>query len=90
MAFPREIWRALQPAVVGKHPWNGGNVGHPIVFNGFTHDRRAGAGGFHVIDSWAAAEESGHEEGGRALRTRSLMGYAVPLTLGVSPRCDRA
>ncbi len=52
-AFPREIWQALPPGFVGKHPWNGGNVGHQIVINGFTWNAKTGAGTFHIVNSWA-------------------------------------
>ncbi len=52
-AFPREIWQALPPGFVAAHPWNGGNVGHQIVINGFTWNKETRQGIFHIINSWA-------------------------------------
>jgi len=51
-SFPREIWQALPPGFVGKHPWSGGKVGHQIVINGFTWNRETRSGTFHIINSW--------------------------------------
>ena len=51
-SFPREIWQALPPGFVGKHPWSGGNVGHQIVVNGFTWNSETHSGTFHIINSW--------------------------------------
>jgi hypothetical protein len=51
-AFPREIWQDLPPGFVGEHPWNGGNVGHQIVINGFTWNNETHEGTFHIINSW--------------------------------------
>jgi hypothetical protein len=56
-AFPREIWQDLPPGFVGKHPWNGGNVGHQIVINGFTWNRETHEGTFHIINSWKELPE---------------------------------
>jgi hypothetical protein len=52
-AFPREIWQALPPGFVAAHPWNGGDVGHQVVINGFTWNRETRQGTFHIINSWA-------------------------------------
>jgi hypothetical protein len=52
-AFPREIWQALPPGFIAAHPWNGGNVGHQIIINGFTWNREMRKGTFHIINSWA-------------------------------------
>lgn len=52
-AFPREIWQALPPGFIAAHPWNGGNVGHQIVINGFTWNKETRKGTFHIINSWA-------------------------------------
>jgi hypothetical protein len=52
-AFPREIWQALPPGFIAAHPWNGGNVGHQIVINGFTWNKETRRGTFHIINSWA-------------------------------------
>lgn len=52
-AFPREIWQALPPGFIAAHPWNGGNVGHQIIINGFTWNKETNKGTFHIINSWA-------------------------------------
>jgi hypothetical protein len=52
-SFPREIWQALPPGFIAAHPWNGGKVGHQIVVNGFTWNKAAGKGTFHIINSWS-------------------------------------
>jgi hypothetical protein len=51
-AFPREVWQDLPPGYVGKRPWNGGNVGHQIVINGFTWNTDTHEGTFHIVNSW--------------------------------------
>jgi hypothetical protein len=56
-SFPREIWQDLPPGFVGKHPWNGGNVGHQIVINGFTWNQETHEGTFHVVNSWKELPE---------------------------------
>ena len=56
-SFPREIWQALPPGFVGKHPWSGGNVGHQIVINGFTWNSETRSGTFHIINSWQGLME---------------------------------
>jgi hypothetical protein len=56
-AFPREIWQALPPGFVGMHPWNGGNVGHQIVINGFTWNKETQQGTFHIVNSWKELPE---------------------------------
>jgi len=56
-AFPREIWQDLPPGFVGKHPWNGGNVGHQIVINGFTWNDETHEGTFHIVNSWKELPE---------------------------------
>jgi hypothetical protein len=56
-AFPREIWQDLPPGFVGKHPWNGGNVGHQIVINGFTWNEETHEGTFHIVNSWKELPE---------------------------------
>jgi hypothetical protein len=56
-AFPREIWQDLPPGFVGKHPWNGGNVGHQIVINGFTWNSETHEGTFHIVNSWKELPE---------------------------------
>lgn len=78
-AFPREIWQALPPGFVGKYPWNGGNVGHQIVINGFTHDVKTGAGSFHIINSWASL-------GQFDLDLKAAGGGALAIEASVSPK----
>jgi len=56
-AFPREVWQDLPPGFVGKHPWNGGKVGHQVVINGFTWNRETQEGTFHIINSWSELPE---------------------------------
>jgi hypothetical protein len=56
-SFPREIWQDLPPGFVGKHPWNGGNVGHQIVINGFTWNADTHEGTFHIVNSWKELPE---------------------------------
>jgi hypothetical protein len=56
-SFPREIWQALPPGFVGKHPWSGGNVGHQIVINGFTWNSETHSGTFHIVNSWSGLME---------------------------------
>lgn len=56
-AFPREIWQDLPPGFVGKHPWNGGSVGHQIVINGFTWNTETHEGTFHIVNSWKELPE---------------------------------
>jgi hypothetical protein len=56
-AFPREIWQDLPPGFVGKHPWNGGSVGHQIVINGFTWNSETHEGTFHIVNSWKELPE---------------------------------
>jgi hypothetical protein len=56
-SFPREIWQDLPPGFVGKHPWNGGNVGHQVVINGFTWNRDTHEGTFHIVNSWKELPE---------------------------------
>lgn len=78
-AFPREIWQALPPGFVGKYPWNGGNVGHQIVINGFTHDRRTDTGTFHIINSWASL-------GQFDLELKAAGGGALEIEASLSPK----
>lgn len=56
-SFPREVWQDLPPGFVGKHPWNGGNVGHQIVINGFTWNAQTHDGTFHIVNSWKELPE---------------------------------
>ena len=56
-SFPREIWQALPPGFVGKHPWSGGNVGRQIVINGFTWNSETRSGTFHIVNSWEGLME---------------------------------
>lgn len=56
-SFPREVWQDLPPGFVGKHPWNGGKVGHQVVINGFTWNRETHEGTFHIVNSWAELPE---------------------------------
>jgi hypothetical protein len=56
-SFPREVWQDLPPGFVGKHPWNGGNVGHQVVINGFTWNRATHEGTFHIVNSWSELPE---------------------------------
>ncbi len=56
-SFPKEIWQALPPGYVGKHPWSGGNVGHQIVINGFTWNSETHSGTFHIVNSWEGLME---------------------------------
>jgi len=56
-SFPREIWQDLPPGFVGKHPWNGGSVGHQIVINGFTWNSVTHEGTFHIVNSWRELPE---------------------------------
>jgi hypothetical protein len=56
-SFPREIWQDLPPGFVGKHPWNGGSVGHQIVINGFTWNSETHEGTFHIVNSWKELPE---------------------------------
>jgi hypothetical protein len=56
-SFPREIWQDLPPGFVGKHPWNGGNVGHQVVINGFTWNGETHEGTFHIVNSWKELPE---------------------------------
>jgi hypothetical protein len=56
-SFPREVWQDLPPGFVGKHPWNGGNVGHQVVINGFTWNAESHEGTFHIVNSWKELPE---------------------------------
>jgi hypothetical protein len=56
-SFPREVWQDLPPGFVGKHPWNGGNVGHQVVINGFTWNTETHEGTFHIVNSWKELPE---------------------------------
>jgi len=56
-SFPREVWQDLPPGFVGKHPWNGGKVGHQVVINGFTWNRETHEGTFHIVNSWRELPE---------------------------------
>jgi hypothetical protein len=56
-SFPREIWQDLPPGFVGKHPWNGGSVGHQVVVNGFTWNAETHEGTFHIVNSWKELPE---------------------------------
>jgi hypothetical protein len=56
-SFPREVWQDLPPGFVGKHPWNGGKVGHQVVINGFTWNRDTHEGTFHIVNSWKELPE---------------------------------
>jgi hypothetical protein len=51
-ALPKEIWQALPSGFLASRPWNGGDVGHQIVINGFTWNNETKTGSFHVINSW--------------------------------------
>jgi hypothetical protein len=51
------VWQDLPPGFVGKHPWNGGNVGHQVVINGFTWNRATHEGTFHIVNSWSELPE---------------------------------
>ena len=55
--LPARNLAALPPGFVAAHPWNGGNVGHQIVINGFTWNRQTRKGTFHIINSWAELPE---------------------------------
>lgn len=77
-AFPREIWQALPPGFVAAHPWNGGNVGHQIVINGFTWNRQTRKGTFHIINSWAELPEFD-------LTTDAAAGGALVIEESLSP-----
>ncbi len=81
-AFPREIWQALPPGYVGRYPWSGGNVGHQIVINGFTHNPRTGAGSFHIINTWA-------DLGRFDLDLKAAGGGALLIQSSVSPKGER-
>ena len=78
-AFPREIWQALPPGFVGKHPWNGGNVGHQIVVNGFTWNAKTGVGSFHIINSWAELPQFD-------LELKAAGGGALEIEASLSPK----
>jgi hypothetical protein len=56
-SFPKEVWQDLPPGFVGKHPWNGGNVGHQVVINGFTWNADTHQGTFHIVNSWKELPE---------------------------------
>jgi hypothetical protein len=81
-AFPREIWQDLPPGFVGEHPWNGGNVGHQIVINGFTWNRETREGTFHIINSWKGLFEFD-------LRTEAARG-AMDVEQSISPKGEAA
>ncbi|MFA6961938.1 MAG: hypothetical protein WC205_14375 [Opitutaceae bacterium] len=78
-AFPREIWQALPPGFIAAHPWNGGSVGHQIVINGFTWNKEAGKGTFHIINSWAELAEFD-------LQTEAAKGGALVIEQSLSPK----
>lgn len=81
-AFPREIWQALPPGFIAAHPWNGGNVGHQIVINGFTWNRETRSGSFHIINSWAELPEFD-------LTTEAAGGGAMVIEESLSPRGEK-
>jgi hypothetical protein len=82
-AFPREIWQALPPGFVAAHPWNGGNVGHQIVINGFTWNKETGRGTFRIINSWAELSEFD-------LATEAAGGGALVIEESLSPLGESA
>lgn len=80
-SFPREIWQDLPPGFVGKHPWNGGNVGHQVVINGFTWNRETHEGTFHVVNSWKELPEFD-------LKTEAAKG-AMDIEQSLSPKGEQ-
>ncbi len=78
-AFPHEIWQALPPGFVAQRPWSGGSVGHQIVINGFTWDKAAQKGTFHVVNSWNELPEFD-------LSTEAAKGGALVFEESMSPR----
>jgi hypothetical protein len=81
-AFPREIWQDLPPGFVGKHPWNGGNVGHQVVINGFTWNTETHSGTFHIVNSWKELPEFD-------LKTDAARG-AMDVEQSLSPKGEQA
>jgi hypothetical protein len=81
-AFPREIWQALPPGFIAAHPWNGGDVGHQIVVNGFTWNKETRQGTFHIINSWAELPEFD-------LTTQAAGGGAMVIEASLSPMGEK-
>jgi hypothetical protein len=81
-AFPREIWQALPPGFIAAHPWNGGDVGHQIVVNGFTWNKDTRQGTFHIINSWAELPEFD-------LTTQAASGDAMVIEGSLSPMGEK-
>jgi hypothetical protein len=77
-SFPREVWQDLPPGFVGKHPWNGGSVGHQIVINGFTWNSETHEGTFHIVNSWKELPEFD-------LKTEAAQG-AMEVEYSMSPK----
>jgi len=82
-AFPREIWQALPPGFIAAHPWDGGNVGHQIVINGFTWNKETQKGTFHIINSWQELPEFD-------LQTDAAKGGALVIEQSMSPKGEAA